>query len=97
MRLRVWRHKASVNQTICNCYGKCFELGYCPVTNPQGKYTLSDDQKIINTLEEIKELLSKIVYKSEKVKLPYRMGELYIKKYEFNYDTEDRKGWNFFA
>lgn len=38
-------------------------------------------------------LRHKIIYEGEKVKLPYRLGELYIKKFENNFDPENSKKW----
>jgi hypothetical protein len=38
-------------------------------------------------------LRNKIVYESERVKLPYRLGELYIVKYENLFDLEKKNKW----
>lgn len=35
----------------------------------------------------------KIVYNSEVLKLPFRLGELYIKKFEVNYEEDNKKSW----
>lgn len=35
----------------------------------------------------------RLVYKSEVLKLPFRLGELYIKKFEVNYEEDNKKSW----
>lgn len=38
-------------------------------------------------------LRDKIVYESEKIRLPYRLGELYIHKFENTYTEENKLNW----
>ena len=35
----------------------------------------------------------KIVYEGERVQLPYRLGELFVQKYENSYTEENKKKW----
>lgn len=35
----------------------------------------------------------KLVYEAQTLTLPFRLGNLYIKKFENNYDEENKKGW----
>lgn len=35
----------------------------------------------------------KIIYKAETFKMPYRLGSLYVKKFEVNYDLDNKKIW----
>jgi hypothetical protein len=39
-------------------------------------------------------LRDKLVYNSEHVTLPYRLGKLYIHKFENNYSEENQKSWS---
>lgn len=38
-------------------------------------------------------LRDKIIYESQKVKLPYRLGSLYVHKFENNYTEDNKAGW----
>ncbi len=38
-------------------------------------------------------LRDKIVYKSETITLPFRLGNLYIKKFEVAYNPDNQKSW----
>lgn len=40
-----------------------------------------------------KRVRHKIIYEGGKVQLPYRLGELYVKKFDVYYDIENQKGW----
>lgn len=47
-----------------------------------------------NILKEANLLIrDSILYKAEKVQLPYRLGNLYVQKYENNYDLENIAKW----
>ncbi len=39
-------------------------------------------------------LRDRIVYNSEHITLPYRLGKLYIHKFENNYSEENKKNWS---
>lgn len=39
-------------------------------------------------------LRDKLVYNSEHVTLPYRLGKLYIHKFENNYSEDNKKNWS---
>ena len=38
--------------------------------------------------------MDRLVYKAERVKLPYRLGEIYVKKFEHNYHEKNKRLWN---
>lgn len=40
------------------------------------------------------EFRNKIIYNSERIKLPYRLGELFVHKFENNYSEENKKNWS---
>lgn len=39
------------------------------------------------------EIRNRIVYKSERITLPYKLGDLYIRKFENTYTEDNKKNW----
>ena len=48
-----------------------------------------------NVLQDFnKLLLDKIIFNAEKVKLPYRLGTIYVRKFRHNYHECNKRLWN---
>ena len=39
------------------------------------------------------EIRNRIIYKSERITLPYKLGDLYIRKFENTYTEDNKKNW----
>lgn len=66
---------------------------YCSKSEKKGRQPI-DYKTFSSVMKDFNLLLrDKIVYKSERVMLPYKMGELYIRKFEVNYDPEKQYAW----
>ena len=62
----------------------CIKKGLAFKSYPEYSKLLKDFNKRVR---------HKIIYEGGKVQLPYRLGELYVKKFDVYYDIENQKGW----
>lgn len=79
---------SKINLGLKNCYLLYIEIAKSKKREFVDYKTYS---KIIKEFNLI--LRDKIVYKSEHVQLPYRLGHLYVHKFENTYNEENKKNW----
>jgi len=53
-----------------------------------------DKQTYFNIINDFNKIVrDKILYEGERLTMPYKMGELYIQKFENNFDIKARNTW----